>query len=518
MPDARRAGNGKALVVRGAREHNLKGIDVRFPLGRDDRGDGRLRLGKVDARQRHPLPGARAGPLRRARTARARTTGIEGLFEIDKVINIDQSPDRPHAALEPRDLHGRLQPDPRALRRTPEARARGYEPGRFSFNVKGGRCEACEGDGQIKIEMHFLPDVYVTCDVCGGKRYNRETLEVHYKGKSIADVLALTAEQALELFANMPAIANICRTLVDVGLGYIQLGQSSTTLSGGEAQRVKLARELARRSTGRTLYLLDEPTTGPPLRRHPQAARRPAVADREGQHGHRHRAQPRRHPDRRLGDRPRARGRRGRRADRRGGHARGGRGGRASHTGRFLRRVLGATPGAGRAREGGEAAAPAAAFSARRACRRRRRRRPGADAAEAKVAQAPLELFGRSGSSTRRERRGVSQTWRRSRTSGSEQNGDRILVEPIEQKQGPGSSGGRDHRRREGLREEHGRRQGGPVQARWSASERVELWSSGSPSTEKKPKMLQIGRCVALWDGTTGRRETPDARGFSQAP
>jgi excinuclease ABC subunit A len=148
------------------------------------------------------------------------------------------------------------------MSRTPEARARGYQPGRFSFNVKGGRCEACAGDGQIKIEMHFLPDIYVTCDVCGGKRYNRETLQVHYKGKSIADILALTAEQALEVFANVPPVANICRTLVEVGLGYIQLGQSSTTLSGGEAQRVKLARELARRSTGRTLYLLDEPTTG----------------------------------------------------------------------------------------------------------------------------------------------------------------------------------------------------------------------------------------------------------------
>jgi excinuclease ABC subunit A len=148
------------------------------------------------------------------------------------------------------------------MAKTPEARMRGYGPGRFSFNVKGGRCEACRGDGQIKIEMHFLPDIYVTCDVCGGKRYNRETLEVHYKGHSIAEILAMTVEQAYEVFRNVPRISNILRTLDEVGLGYITLGQSSTTLSGGEAQRVKLARELAKRSTGKTLYILDEPTTG----------------------------------------------------------------------------------------------------------------------------------------------------------------------------------------------------------------------------------------------------------------
>jgi excinuclease ABC subunit A len=200
------------------------------------------------------LHGATERPGRHAR--------IEGLFEVDKVISIDQSPIGRTPRSNPATYTNVFNPIRELMSRTPEARARGYQPGRFSFNVKGGRCEACAGDGQIKIEMHFLPDLFVTCEICGGKRYNRETLQVHYKGKSISDILGLTAEQALELFQNVPSIANICRTLVEVGLGYIQLGQSSTTLSGGEAQRVKLARELARRSTGRTLYLLDEPTTG----------------------------------------------------------------------------------------------------------------------------------------------------------------------------------------------------------------------------------------------------------------
>ena len=199
----------------------------------------------------------------RTRRRTGRYDRIEGLKEIDKVIDIDQSPDRPHAALEPGDLHRACGTTsaPCSPRRT-RRRSRGYAPGRFSFNVAGGRCEACKGDGQIKIEMHFLPDVYVPCEVCKGKRYNRETLQVTYKGKTVADVLDMSVEEALHFFENIPPIKRKLQTLYDVGLGYIKLGQPATTLSGGEAQRVKLASELQRRSTGRTFYILDEPTTG----------------------------------------------------------------------------------------------------------------------------------------------------------------------------------------------------------------------------------------------------------------
>jgi excinuclease ABC subunit A len=187
---------------------------------------------------------------------------IQGLELIDKVIDIDQAPIGRTPRSNPATYTGLFTPLRELFAQLPESKARGYTPGRFSFNVKGGRCEKCEGDGLIKIEMHFLPDIYVTCEQCKGKRYNRETLEIHYKGKSISDVLAMTVEEALGLFAPIPVLANKLQTLMDVGLGYIRLGQSATTLSGGEAQRVKLAKELSKRATGRTVYILDEPTTG----------------------------------------------------------------------------------------------------------------------------------------------------------------------------------------------------------------------------------------------------------------
>jgi excinuclease ABC subunit A len=187
---------------------------------------------------------------------------VEGLEHFDKVVDIDQSPIGRTPRSNPATYTGLFTPLRELYAQVPEARARGYQPGRFSFNVKGGRCEACEGDGLIKVEMHFLPDVYVPCDVCHGKRYNRETLEILYKGHTISDVLEMTVEDALKLFENIPALARKLETLMDVGLSYIKLGQSATTLSGGEAQRVKLSRELSKRDTGRTLYILDEPTTG----------------------------------------------------------------------------------------------------------------------------------------------------------------------------------------------------------------------------------------------------------------
>jgi excinuclease ABC subunit A len=260
IPSRRPIGENK-LVIRGARQNNLKNLNVTIPLGVFIAVTGVSGSGKSTlvndilhkALSRHFFD-ALATPGEHDR--------IDGLEHIDKVIDIDQSPIGRTPRSNPATYTQLFTEMRNLMAQTPEARMRGYGPGRFSFNVKGGRCEACKGDGQIKIEMHFLPDIYVTCDVCGGKRYNRETLQVTYKGSSIAEILAMTVEQGLETFRNIPRIANILRTLDEVGLGYIKLGQSSTTLSGGEAQRVKLAKELAKRATGRTLYILDEPTTG----------------------------------------------------------------------------------------------------------------------------------------------------------------------------------------------------------------------------------------------------------------
>lgn len=261
VPKKRRAGNGKSLVVKGARENSLKNVDVEIPLGQlvvvsGVSGSGKSSLiNDILAKELQVR-------LHRANLVPGRHDDIEGIEHLDKAIIIDQSPIGRTPRSNPATYTGLFTPIRELFAATPEAKLRGYSPGRFSFNVKGGRCENCSGDGIIKIEMHFLPDVYVPCEVCHGKRYNREALEIHYKGKTISDVLEMTCEQALEFFENIPAIARKLQTLVDVGLGYIALGQPATTLSGGEAQRVKLATELSRRPTGRTLYILDEPTTG----------------------------------------------------------------------------------------------------------------------------------------------------------------------------------------------------------------------------------------------------------------
>src|SRR5262245_14147834 len=260
VPPERRTGTGKAITVHGATEHNLKNVTVAFPLAKltcvtGVSGSGKSTLvneilHKALARKLHgaeDLPGAHA-----------KITGIE---QVDKVIDIDQSPIGRTPRSNPATYVGLFTPIRDLYALVPKSRARGYQPGRFSFNVKGGRCEACEGDGVLRIEMHFLPDVYVTCDTCNGRRYNRETLEIHYKGKSIADVLEMTVHQALPFYDAVPQVREKLQTLQDVGLGYIRLGQAATTLSGGEAQRIKLSKELSKRATGRTLYLLDEHTT-----------------------------------------------------------------------------------------------------------------------------------------------------------------------------------------------------------------------------------------------------------------
>ena len=261
VPAERRKGNGKSLIVRGAAENNLRHIDVEIPLGTFTCITGVSGSGKSSL-VNEILYKKLAGALNHARTRPGKFDSIEGLEHLDKVVGIDQSPIGRTPRSNPATYTGLFNDIRDLFASTSDARTRGYGPGRFSFNVKGGRCEACSGDGLVKIEMHFLADVYVPCEVCRGRRYNRETLEVLYKGKNIADVLDMTAEEALGFFENLPKIRQKVQTLVDVGLGYIKLGQSSTTLSGGEAQRVKLATELSRRATGRTIYILDEPTTG----------------------------------------------------------------------------------------------------------------------------------------------------------------------------------------------------------------------------------------------------------------
>ncbi|HEV8583489.1 MAG TPA: excinuclease ABC subunit UvrA [Methylomirabilota bacterium] len=261
VPATRRKGTGHALTIHEPREHNLKGQSVSIPLGTFTCVTGVSGSGKSTL-VNDILYRALAQMLHRAQDRPGAHTRIEGAQHVDKVVDIDQSPIGRTPRSNPATYTGVFTFIRALFARTQEARMRGYQPGRFSFNVKGGRCEACQGDGLVKIEMHFLPDVYVTCDVCKGKRYNRETLEVHYKGKNIAEVLDMTVHQALEFFDAVPVIKQKLQTLHDVGLDYIRLGQSATTLSGGEAQRVKLATELSRRATGRTLYILDEPTTG----------------------------------------------------------------------------------------------------------------------------------------------------------------------------------------------------------------------------------------------------------------
>jgi excinuclease ABC subunit A len=261
IPDLRREGNGKSIVVRGARENNLKGIDVEFPLGKlvcvtgvSGSGKSSLLIEVLYRRLAQVINGARERP--------GAHDGIDGVEFVDKIINIDQSP----IGRTPRSNPGTYTKMFDAIRtlfaELPESKVRGYTAGRYSFNVKGGRCEKCEGQGQLKIEMQFLPDVYVPCDVCHGARYNRETLQVKFKGKSIADILDMTVSEGLEFFTNISNIHTKLKTLDEVGLGYIRIGQPATTLSGGEAQRIKLGRELSRRATGQTLYILDEPSTG----------------------------------------------------------------------------------------------------------------------------------------------------------------------------------------------------------------------------------------------------------------
>ncbi|NLV86484.1 MAG: excinuclease ABC subunit UvrA, partial [Clostridiales bacterium] len=261
VPEKRRAGNGKSLVIRKASQNNLKNVDVAIPLGTLTCVTGVSGSGKSSLIN-EVLYKKLALELNRAKTYAGAHESIEGLENVDKVISIDQSPIGRTPRSNPATYTGVFTGIRELFSQTQDAKLRGYNAGRFSFNVRGGRCEACAGDGLVKIEMHFLPDIFVPCEVCKGKRYNRETLEVRYKGKNISEVLEMTIEEAEKFFENLPKIRGQLKTLCDVGMGYVRLGQSSTTLSGGEAQRIKLASELCKRSTGKTVYILDEPTTG----------------------------------------------------------------------------------------------------------------------------------------------------------------------------------------------------------------------------------------------------------------
>ena len=346
VPERRAENPRRLLKVINARGNNLKNVTAEIPLGlftcvTGVSGGGKSTL-LVDT-----LYKAIARKLNGASEAPAPHDRIEGIEHLDKVIDIDQSPIGRTPRSNPATYTGAFTPIREWFAGLPESKARGYEPGRFSFNVKGGRCEACQGDGVIKIEMHFLPDVYVTCDVCKGKRYNRETLEVLFKGKSIADVLDMTVEEALDFFKAVPRVRNVLELLHRVGLDYIHVGQQATTLSGGEAQRVKLAKELSKRATGRTLYILDEPTTG--LHFHDVAKLLEVLHELVEQRQHRggDRAQSGSDQDRRLDHRSRPRRRRRRRRDRGRRHARGHRQGQAQ--------LYRAVPGAGAGAAGGEA-------------------------------------------------------------------------------------------------------------------------------------------------------------------
>jgi excinuclease ABC subunit A len=249
------------IVIRGANEHNLRDLDVEIPLGCFVCVTGVSGSGKSTLVNEILLKSLMQ-KIYRSKTAPGRHKSVEGAESLDKVIDIDQSPIGRTPRSNPATYTGVFDHIRKLMTQTQEAKVRGYQPGRFSFNVKGGRCEACAGDGTIKIEMHFLPDVYVPCEVCKGARYNRDTLDIQFKGKNIAEILDMPIEEGLEFFSNQPPIARHLQTLVDVGLGYVRLGQPAPTLSGGEAQRVKLASELAKRGTGHTIYILDEPTTG----------------------------------------------------------------------------------------------------------------------------------------------------------------------------------------------------------------------------------------------------------------